>query len=235
MIPKKIHYCWFGRKPLPQEVVKYMDSWRKFLPECEIKEWNEDNFDINMFDYTREAYFAKKYAFVSDVARLWALVHEGGLYLDTDVLILKAFNPEMWEKSAFIGFEHESLIGTGLIAAEVGHPFFESFLGEYKEMHFFKGFKYDYETNVSRITKLFLKKGLIPNNVNQTVAGVNVYKQEFFCNKDWRSNRYYNTDDSYAIHDFQSSWIPINGHIWAKIAKKISDLKTILSYKACCE
>lgn len=231
MIPRKIHYCWFGGKQLPDNIRRYMDSWRRFLPECEIKEWNELNFDINRFDYTREAYFAKKYAFVSDVARLVALVHEGGLYLDTDILFLKPLECSFWDKQAFVGFEHESFVGTGVMAAEQNHPFFREFLNGYKNVHFFRKFKYDEETNVSRITKLFLKKGLIPNNSNQIVGGVNIYKQDYFCNKNWRTEQYYNSEKSYAIHDFQSLWASKANSYSEKIINKFAQIKTILDYK----
>jgi len=231
MIPKIIHYCWFGRQSLPAKVIKYMDSWRKYLPDFEIKEWNEDNFDVNMFAYTKEAYFAKKYAFVSDVARLWALVNEGGLYLDTDILVLKPFDPNFWTKRAFIGFEHDHFIGTGLIAAGRNHPFFKEFLYKYKDLHFFHGPKYDEETNVSRITKFFLQKGLVSDNSNQVLADVNIYQQEYFCNKIWSSNQYYNSGISYTIHDFQSSWTTSKRNIYEKVLSRIMMLQTILRYK----
>ena len=184
-----------------------------------------------MFAYTKEAYFAKKYAFVSDVARLWALVNEGGLYLDTDILVLKTFDSVFWTKQAFIGFEHDHFIGTGLIAAERNHPFFEEFLNSYKSIHFFKGLKYDEETNVCRITKSFLQKGLISDNSNQVVADVNIYRQEYFCNKIWRENRYYNSEISYAIHDFQSSWLISRNNFYEKVINRIMNLQTMLRYK----
>ena len=89
MIPKKIHYCWFGGNPLPSLAVKCIESWKKYLPDYEIKEWNESNFDLNYNDYVREAYEAKKWAFITDVVRLYAMVTEGGIYMDTDVEVLK--------------------------------------------------------------------------------------------------------------------------------------------------
>ena len=95
MIPKIIHYCWFGGNPLPDDVKAYMETWRQHFPDFKIKQWDESNFDVNALKYTRQAYFAKKFAFVSDVARLHALVSEGGLYLDTDILIKKPF-PSEW-------------------------------------------------------------------------------------------------------------------------------------------
>ena len=95
MIPKIIHYCWFGGNPLPDEVKKYMETWKKYCPDYEIKEWNEDNFDLNAYPYVREAYDHRKFAFVTDVVRLYALYTEGGIYMDTDVGILSKSIPQL--------------------------------------------------------------------------------------------------------------------------------------------
>ena len=104
MIPKIIHYCWFGRNPLPQSAIKCINSWKKFFPDYEIKEWNEQNFDVNIIPYTSEAYQAKKYAFVSDYARMWVLYNYGGIYFDTDVEVIKPMkdiveNDLLWESN----------------------------------------------------------------------------------------------------------------------------------------
>ena len=104
MIPKVIHYCWFGRNPLPTSAQRCIASWRIFLPDYEIKEWNEDNFNVNIIPYTQQAYEAKKYAFVSDYARFWVLYHYGGLYFDTDVEIIKSFD-DIVDNGAFMGLE----------------------------------------------------------------------------------------------------------------------------------
>ena len=104
MIPKIIHYCWFGRNPRPASAKKCIASWRKYLPDYEIKEWNEDNFDVNIIPYTQQAYEMKKYAFVSDYARFWILYHYGGLYFDTDVEVIKSFD-DIVDKGAFMGLE----------------------------------------------------------------------------------------------------------------------------------
>ena len=104
MIPKVIHYCWFGRNPLPESAKKCINSWRKYLPDYEIKEWNEDNFDVNIIPYTREAYEVKKYAFVSDYARFWILYHHGGLYFDTDVEVIKPLD-DIIDRGPFMGVE----------------------------------------------------------------------------------------------------------------------------------
>lgn len=113
MIPKVIHYCWFGGNPLPDSAKKCISSWRKYLPDYEIKEWNERNFDVKSIPYTREAYRLKKFAFVSDYARMWILYHYGGIYFDTDVEVIKPFN-DIIQRGNFMGFEaqHNNLLGS---------------------------------------------------------------------------------------------------------------------------
>ena len=104
MIPKIIHYCWFGGKPMPELALKCIASWKKFLPEYELRLWNEDTFDINSVPYVKEAYEARKFAFVTDYIRLWALEREGGVYMDTDVEVVKPID-EFLTHDAFCGFE----------------------------------------------------------------------------------------------------------------------------------
>ena len=116
MIPKVIHYCWFGRNPLPPFAVKCIESWKKFLPGYEIKEWNEDNFDVNIIPYTQEAYEARKYAFVSDYARFYILYHHGGIYFDTDVEVIKSID-DIIERGAFMGCENEAKPGATALRA----------------------------------------------------------------------------------------------------------------------
>lgn len=230
MIPKIIHYCWFGGRPLPENVLKYIETWRKYLPECEIKEWNEKNFDINKYEFAKQAYYAKKFAFVSDVARLHVLVNEGGLYLDTDILVLKKLDSFFWEKNAFVGFEQDVYVGTGVIASKAHHPFFEEFLSLYLSKFFFCGLNYDEETNVSLITQALEKRGLARNNMEQEVYGVSVYPQNFFCNKVWATGEYFNNEYSYMIHDFQSSWIDNSTSFFSRMKRKLKKIVTILSY-----
>ena len=119
MIPKTIHYCWFGRNPLPELAKKCIASWRRCLPDYEIKEWNEDIFDVNIIPYTQQAYEAKKYAFVSDYARFWILYHYGGLYFDTDVEVIKPFD-DIVERGPFMGFELDSINGATTIGVAPG-------------------------------------------------------------------------------------------------------------------
>lgn len=137
-IPKVIHYCWFGHNPLPESVETCIASWRKLCPDYEIKRWDESNFDVSQHPYTRAAYEAKKYAFVSDVARLQILHDEGGFYLDTDVELLQSLD-SLREHSLVLPLETKSTLNTGLgFGAEPNHPFLKFNLLAYKHRSFVK-------------------------------------------------------------------------------------------------
>ena len=145
MIPKVVHYCWFGGNQLPDDAKKCIESWRKFFPEYEIKEWNECNFDVNCCDYVKEAYAAKKWAFVSDYARFWILYHEGGLYFDTDVEVIKDMS-DIIAKGAFMGCETDNKCAPGLglganpglgLGANPGLGLYKEILDYYEKIHFF--------------------------------------------------------------------------------------------------
>ena len=205
-IPKVIHYCWFGGNPLPELAIKCIESWKKYCPDYEIKEWNENNFDINCCAYVKEAYEMKKWAFVSDVARLYALVNVGGVYMDTDVEVLKPLD-NLLEYEAFSGFESETQIPTGLMACTKGHGMFEEFLEEYNMIHFIRNDgSMDLTTNVTRITKTCMKYGLKKNNTLQTINGFTLLPKDYLCPKDLETKEIYLTENSYAIHHFDGSW-----------------------------
>lgn len=207
MIPKVIHYCWFGRNPKPKEVLDYIETWKKFLPDFEIKEWNEDNFDVNMMPYTKEAYYAKKYAFVSDVARLYALVHEGGIYFDTDIRVVKRFSDELLNSHGFLGFEHDEYVTTGVMAVEAHNTLFKAILNKYAKRSFFCGYyKYDVKTNVKYVTDYLKKIGLVCNNQHQMFKGLIFLPQIYLCANDWYTKSKYNTSETYTIHEFNYSW-----------------------------
>lgn len=202
MIPKIIHYCWFGRQPKPQRVLDYIKTWQCFLPDFTIKEWNEENFDVNMMEYTKEAYFAKKYAFVSDVARLYALSREGGIYFDTDIRLVKRFSDDLLKSNGFLGYEHEEYVTTGVMASAKNNPIINEILNGYFRRSFFKGIKFDESTNVSYITKYFKQRGLNCNNQYQIFDGFVFLPQVYLCANDWRTRTFYNTEETYAIHEF---------------------------------
>lgn len=146
MIPKVIHYCWFGRNSLPPLAVKCLESWKRFFPDYEIKEWNEDNFDVNIISYTAEAYRVKKYAFVSDYARFWILYHYGGLYFDTDVEVIKSMD-DIIAKGSFMGCEKDAdkegatalAVAPGLgLGVNPGLGLYGELLQLYAGLHFIK-------------------------------------------------------------------------------------------------
>ena len=206
MIPKKIHYCWFGGNPLPEMAVHCIESWKKYCPDYEIIEWNEQNFDLEYCDYVKEAYAAKKWAFVSDVARLYALVTQGGIYMDTDVEVLRPLD-DILEYEAVSGFEGYDRIPTGLMACEAGQPLFKELLAEYDTAHFVReDGSLDITTNVTRITNTCLKYGLVLNNTKQTVGGFTLFPKDYFCPKDCETKQLELTDNTYTIHHFDGSW-----------------------------
>lgn len=208
MIPKVIHYCWFGRGPKPKGVEKCISSWKKFCPEYLIKEWNEDNFDVHCNRYCEEAYKARKWAFVSDVARLHALVHEGGIYMDTDVEVVRNFDDLLFDK-AFLGFEGTRWIATSTMGTEPGNPILSTFLGLYTARTFVRHDEtLDKTTNVGALTALLLEaQGLQLDGKRQTLEYFEVYPTDYFTPYDYISGRLRKTADTHTIHWFDQSWI----------------------------
>ena len=207
MIPKIIHYCWFGGKPLPKLAQKCIKSWKKYCPDYEIIEWNESNFDLNYNDYVKEAYEAKKWAFITDVVRLYALVNYGGVYMDTDVEVLKPLDSFL-RLEAFSGFEAKERIPTGIMASEKGASIMVELLNDYKGVHFKnEDGTLDVTTNVTRITDACLKYGLVLNGSNQTVNGFTLFPSDYFCPKDVATRKINLTENSYTIHHFDGSWL----------------------------
>lgn len=208
MIPKIIHYCWFGGNPLPQDAIKCIESWKKLLPDYHIKEWNEQNFDISQMKYTEQAYRAKKYAFVTDYVRLYALYTDGGIYMDTDVEVLKPFD-RFLHHTAFSGFESDGNVPTGMMAAEKGSQWAKELLDDYNSREFIRpDGSLDMTTNTTVITNYMVNKGLILNNKYQDFPSlVTMYPSEFFCPKDHGTGQIHLTDNSYCIHHFAGSWL----------------------------
>jgi hypothetical protein len=209
MIPKIIHYCWFGKGKKPELAVKCIDSWKKFLPDYEIKEWNEDNFNLDLYPYVREAYDSRKYAFVTDVVRLYALYTEGGIYMDTDVEVLKPLDC-LLSHNAFSGFENNNYVPTGIMASEKNSVWAKENLDYYKGRHFVKpDGSLDTTTNVIIITNYMLSKGLEPINKYQDFPGlVTMYPNDYFCPKSHGTGKINLTKNSYTIHHFSGSWKP---------------------------
>lgn len=208
MIPKKIHYCWFGRGEKSPQIKKYIESWHRFLPDYEFKEWNEDNFDINSNQYVKESYEARKFAFVTDYVRLFAIYSEGGVYMDTDVEVLGSYDPFL-HHHAFSGFETDSNVLTGMMAAEKGSIWAKELLDGYKDRRFIKpDGSMDMTTNTSVTTHYMLGKGLVLNNKYQDFPGLcTMYPAEYFCPKDHRTGKIHCTSKSVCIHHFAGSWL----------------------------
>lgn len=214
MIPKVVHYCWFGRNPLPTSAQKCIDSWRRFLPDYEIKEWNEDNFDVNTIPYTQQAYEAKKYAFVSDYARFWILYHYGGLYFDTDVEVIRTFD-DIIAQGPFMGIETSAswegkpMVAPGLgLGVEACHPFYGKMLKLYATLEFRKtDGSFDNATIVSYTTRELYAHGMKASDDLQEVDGILIYPAEYFCPMDSTTGITTITDRTVSIHHYDCSWM----------------------------
>ena len=194
MIPKVVHYCWFGGNQLPDDAKKCIESWRKFFPEYEIKEWNERNFDVNCCDYVKEAYAAQKWAFVSDYARFWILYHEGGLYFDTDVEVIKDMS-DIIAKGAFMGCETDNKCAPGL-------GLYKEILDYYEKIHFFIEGNTT-ETVVTHTSKILKSHGWVGNGEIEQIEGVTIYPPEYFCPMDYKTGK---LDITRSIHWYTASW-----------------------------
>ncbi|ADQ05487.1 glycosyltransferase sugar-binding region containing DXD motif [Caldicellulosiruptor owensensis OL] len=212
MIPKYLHYCWFGGNEPPDIVKKCIDSWLKFCPDFKIIKWDEKNFDININKYVEIAYKNKKYAFVSDYARIWILYHYGGVYVDSDVEIIRRLDNLLY-LPAFTGYEGYYRISTGIIGAQKGHEWIKAILDFY-DKNIDKLVNVDNGTvniisNVDIITylsyKLFDFK--VGNQFHILKTGVHVFPMEYFCPIAPDRRESFLTDKTYCIHHFSGTWL----------------------------
>lgn len=208
MIPKVIHYCWFGGNPLPELVLKCIESWEKYCPEYEIKKWDEKCFDVNAVSYTREAHQAKKWAFVSDYARLKIIYDYGGIYLDTDVELIRPLD-SLLKEHCFLGAEKDGYVATGLgFGAEKGNRAVGLMLKEYEDKAFvLPGGVYNLKPcpvlntdAIRRIGYEFSEDAIWENEY------VKVYPPEYFCPMDDVTKDIRITNNTYSIHHFSASW-----------------------------
>lgn len=208
MIPKIIHYCWFGRGEMPELARMCIESWHKFLPGYEFKLWNEDNFDINCLPYVREAYDSRKFAFVTDYVRLFALYTEGGIYMDTDVEILKPLD-DLLELTAFTGYEGSKHLPpvTGLMASRKGGEWVKEQLDAYTpDKHFIlPDGSLDLTSNTKLITSIMMSHGFVPDGKYQTYKDLHVFPVEYFCPRQ-TTYELLITENTYCDHHFMGTW-----------------------------
>lgn len=227
MIPKIIHYCWFGRGEMPELAQRCIASWHKYMPDWEYKLWNEDNFDVNLVHYTKEAYEAKKYAFVSDYVRLWALYNEGGLYMDVDFEVYKPFDDLMHQK-AFAGFEGSKHLPVmmGVVASRAGGIWVKEMLDAYQNRHFIRpDGSLDMTTNVQFITTKMREQGFVQNGEEQNYKDLHVFPVDFFCPRQ-TTGEYIRTDNTYCEHLGLGSWSETGGG-WKTVVGGIVGPKTM--------
>lgn len=211
MIPKKIHYCWFGRGEMPSLAQKCLDSWRRHMPEYELIRWDEDNFDLDSYPFAKQAYDAKKYAFVADVCRLHALFQEGGIYMDTDVEIIKPLDNLFLQHTAFAGFENGLYLNTGLMASVSGGNWIKDLLSYYNDKVFCdKDGTLDLTPNTQFVTTFMAnKKFILLNDSFQNIEGYcTIYPSSYFSPKCWQTLKVNITVHTYCIHHFAGSWLP---------------------------
>lgn len=207
MIPKLIHYCWFGRGPKPADAVRFIDGWRRLHPDFKFIEWNEDNFDVGCCLYVRQAYQQGKFAFVSDYARGQALFDHGGVYLDTDVELVGRLDPLM-SAEGFIGFEHGNSVATSTMGFRAGHPLMRRYMDQYRDRAFVKpDGTLDTTTNVAVLTRLAIDSGLVPSGEKQLLAdGVACHPMRVLSPLDYVNFQDHRDGTTVAVHHYQHTW-----------------------------
>lgn len=207
-IPKVIYYCWFGRNEMPNLAKKCIKSWKKYCPEYKIICINEDNFDINQNRYAKEAYAAGKWAFVSDYVRLKVLYSEGGIYLDTDVELIKPLD-KLIEDGGYMGFDDNGVIATGLgFACEKGNELVGALLADYDEIPFvLEEGNYDMTPCPDRNANTLKKLGMNMDVTNQVFMGIKMLPEDYLCPMKYYTGKKTITNNTYSIHHFCASWI----------------------------
>jgi len=221
MIPKIIHYCWFGQGEMNEITQNCIESWKKYLPDYEFKVWNESNFDINMNDFVKEAYDQKKFAFVSDFVRLYALKEYGGIYMDTDVEVVKSLDP-LLNYNAFTGVETGEYCVTGTMGAIKDHPWINKLLDYYSDKKFvLPNGKLAITPNTVIITEITKKEynWKEGNKVSTLSNGVVILPFDYLCAKNGRTNEIMKTANTYTIHHFNGSWRPLYKRILSKYVR----------------
>lgn len=211
-IPKIIHYCWFGGNELPELAIKCIESWKNFFPDYQIKRWDEKNFDLNVCSYVKEAYEAKKWAFVSDYARFWILYNEGGIYFDTDVEVIRSFEriiengPFMGCEQAMTDFPIKVAPGLGL-GAVPQMPIYKKILDYYNTLSFYDiNGEINLKTIVEYTTDILQKYGLRNTLDVQNIEEIMIYPPDYFCPINYVTGEKKISCNTYSIHHYSESW-----------------------------
>ena len=219
MIPKKIHYCWFGGAQKPAMAQKCIQSWRRFCPDWEIIEWNEHNFDLDCNPYVRYCYDHKKWAFLSDYVRLAVVCRQGGVYFDTDVELVKPLDI-LLEHQAFYSFENPEMVNTGQgFGAEPNHPTVAAMVSEYEKL------EADGEGAITLTpcptlnTAALLPFGLRLDGNRQNVAGAEILPAEYMNPYDEPTGRMNKTENTLSIHWYNKSWIGPGAKLRSKLTR----------------
>lgn len=219
MIPKKLHYCWFGRNPKPQLVQKCIESWKKYCPDWEIIEWNEDNYDISKSEFCKQAYENKKWAFVSDYARFDILNQYGGVYVDTDVEIIASID-EFLRHTLFSGYETDRWVAPGLIlGGESGQDVLKSVLNAYDHAAFMENGTENHKTVGEFFTAALIEHGFVMNGQLAEIDGMALYPKEYFCPLDDSTGVMKKTKNTHTIHWYSKSWFDPKVRIKCKITR----------------
>lgn len=233
MIPKIIHYCWFGGNPLPELAQKCIASWKKYCPDYEIIEWNEANYDVSKCAYMKEAYQAKKWGFVSDYARFDIIHNHGGIYLDTDVEIIRSLDG-LLENRAFMGFDNENYVSPGLIiGGEAGSGEMECIMRWYETHHFMKeSGEIDLTASPAIVTKILDGMGLCKEQSVQLLNGsLTIYPKDYFCPMDYYTGDIAVTDNTYTIHHYSASWLGDRQKKWLQLGRKLYKVLPAAAYR----
>lgn len=226
MIPKKIHYCWFGGNPLTPIATKCMESWQTLCPDYEIVRWDETNCDITVNQFVQQAYEAKKWSFVSDYFRLKVVEEHGGIYLDIDVELLKPLD-DLLILNGFMGFELGGVnaINTGLgFGAIPFHPLVTALRKNYENLPFIKpNGEFDTLPCPQRDSKVLVEYGLQQNNQKQIVADMTFFPSDYFSPIGFYGEKNF-SENTYSIHHFNASWFTERQRVAANRVKKLRSI-----------
>lgn len=221
-IPKVIHYCWFGKNPLPKSALTCIESWKRYCSDYEIIEWNETNFDINSNHYVKEAYENKKWAFVSDYVRLKVIYDYGGIYLDTDVELIQSLD-SLLDYEGFMGFQNKETVATGLgFGAVINHQVIRYLLEDYQDIPFMKeDGTMDMTPCPDRNTSCLERLGLKVDGTRQEILGMQIFPADYFSPMDWKTGRINTTKNTFSIHRYDASWLDKEERRWMKVQQLV--------------